>query len=143
MSYEEYLEVLEKIKKSSLNQELLDKLNNEVVNPNINGLLVPKLKELVKFKVQRAINNVKDNSEQMFTDYNYCDYILVNFRKEMMYVDKLINLKQLPDEYKHSLHDMIKKGLNDTYDILLKQARMIDTTGIYEMIINNNRIKWE
>ncbi len=143
MNYEEYLAVIEQIKRTSLNQELIDKLNNELVNPNINGLLVPKIKELIKFKVQKAIHNVKDNSEQMFLDYNVCDYVLVNFRKEMMYVDRLINLKQLPDEYKHSLHEMIKKGLDETYNILLHEAQMIDTTGVYETIINNNRVKWE
>lgn len=142
MSYEEWLIIIDRIKKNNVNLELLNKINNEEINDNISEMLVPKLEELVICKFEKAVNKVKNELENAFNDENYLDYVLVSFRKEINYIMELIKIKQIPADKKVLLTYKIIDGTRLTYDALIKEADMIDPTGIFSMMIKNDRIKW-
>lgn len=68
--------------------------------------------------------------------------MLVNFKKEIDYIIKIINLKQIPEGNKKDLKEAIKIGVEKTYKIIDEEALSIDETGNLNLIINNNKIKW-
>lgn len=142
MNYESWLEAIEKLRQSNVNKELLETLKKEEINQNINEMLVPKLEALVIFKLEKTLTKIKNDLENIFSDLNYLDLVLVNFKKEIMFLIEIAKLKQIPYEIGKTITDKIKESANNTFDILIKEANNIDITGILAITIKNNRIKW-
>lgn len=142
MEYQTWLNIINDLKKGNLNQEKLQKLQEAPINNNINDLLVPKLEELIKTRFEKIIYNITNELGNIFSDYNYLDLILVNLKKDLTYLLAIASLKQIPKEKQEQLKDYLKDKSQQIYDILLNEARNIDYTGIYEITINNNKMKW-
>ncbi len=142
MTYEQWLEIIQKIKNTTTNNDLLVKLQHEEISQSFNELLVPKLEELIYLKFANATNKLKNNIDEIFSDMNILDYYLVVFRQEMKFIMNLIKLKQIPSEDKVLLTYKIVDGTRNVYDILIKEANKSDPSGVLGMIIKNNRINW-
>ena len=80
--------------------------------------------------------------EYIFTDINYLDLSLLNFKKEIKYLLELINLQHIPEDIKQTSINKLKQDTNKVYDILIKEADKYDYTGVASMTIKNNMIKW-
>ena len=89
-----------------------------------------------------AIARIINSLDIVFSDKNYLDLELLNFKKELKFLDELTRLKQIPDEIKIDLFNTLVNESNNVYNILEKEANKIDYTGVYGSIIRNNRIKW-
>ena len=135
MNYEQWLEKIEELKKSNINTEKLNILKNESLNENIFDILEPKLIDLVNTKL---INELP----MMFDDINYLDLLLTEFKKELSYIKELIEIKQISQVSKSELYKSLSEKINSVYDILLKEAKRTDQTGIFEITIKNNKINW-
>lgn len=142
MQYEEWLNILEELKTSSTNIDILKRMQNADVNPNFNNMLVPKLEELIRTKFNYSIEKIIKNLGDIFSDINYLDLTLLNFKKEINYVIELSKLKQIPPEKQIEIQIVLKTETNKVYDILCTEADKIDYTGGTSIIIKNNRIKW-
>lgn len=142
MNYEAYLALFDKIKNSNMNLEALTQLKNSAINNNLLELLEPKYTEVILYIFSRSIKSIINDLTNIFSDVNILDMDLVTFKKEINYIRQLINIDILSKETKDLLFNKIKQETDNTYDILLKEARRIDSTGIYEITIKNNRIKW-
>lgn len=142
MQYEEWLNILEEIKTSSTNIDTLKRMQNADVNPNFNNMLVPKLEDLIRTKFNYSIEKIIKNLGDIFSDINYLDLTLLNFKKEINYVIELSKLKQIPPEKQIEIQIVLKTETNKVYDILCTEADKIDYTGGTSIIIKNNRIKW-
>lgn len=142
MTYEEWLSIIEEISKSSINMTTLEKLKNTEINPNINEMVYPKLVSTIKNRFTNSINKIINSLDIVFSDKNYLDLELLNFKKELKYLEELTKLKQIPDELKIDLYSTLVNESNNVYNILEKEADKIDYTGVYGSIIRNNRIKW-
>ena len=141
MPYEEWLDNLEILKKEN-NNEILERFKNEDINNNIYNMLYPKIILTIKEKFKISINKIISDLELMFNDKNYLDLYLINFKKNIKFILELINLKQIPYDKKEDLKKEIIKGTEDTYNILIKESRKEDPTGMLELTIKNNKIKW-
>ena len=141
MHYNEWLELIERLRNTSSVSDKL-KFINEKENNNIKDLLIPKIYELIKYKFDKATNKIISNINNMYYDVNYLDLNLVIFKKEVLFIYDLIFNNQLTDNDKEKLGNMLKSESNKVYDILLKKSYEFDQTGILKMNINNNRIKW-
>ena len=141
MTYNEWLSCIEELKKSN-NYMILDRLSNEEVNNNINSMLEPKLIELIYYRFKSSVNNIIVNLRDMYSDQYYLDLILLNFRKDIEFIKKIMKLKQISDKEYVRLNDDLKKELDESYKILEEEAVYVDDTGNLLMIIRNNRIKW-
>ena len=100
------------------------------------------IKNLIRTKFNNSINKIIKNLGEIFSDVNYLDLTLLNFKKEINYVIELSKLKQLPPEKQIELQIILKTETNKVYDILCTEADKIDYTGSTSIIIRNNRIKW-
>ena len=142
MTYEEWLNTIEELKHPNLSIDNLNKIKNTSLNENINPLLIPKIENLVKERLNNSINKIILNLSEIFNDINYLDLTLLNFKKEINYILEIISIKQLPEEKQKELKDMIKDESNNVIEILNKEAQKLDYTGALSSIINNYRIKW-
>lgn len=142
MTYEEWLSSIEEINKTSINMTVLEKMKNAEINMNINEMLYPKLVSAIRNRFTNSINKIINSLDIVFSDKNYLDLELLNFKKELKFLDELTRLKQIPDEIKIDLFNTLVNESNNVYNILEKEANKIDYTGVYGSIIRNNRIKW-
>ena len=96
MTYEEWLETIEKLNNTNTNQEILNKLKNEPFNSNLDQLLTPKLEKLIEDRYDLSVNKIVKELEFIFTDVNYLDLALINFKKEINYLLELVRIQQIP-----------------------------------------------
>ncbi len=141
MSYEEWLNNLEQLANKN-DYNILKELQNAEYNPNLEDLLTPKLEELFTTKLTKSINAIVNSLEIIYKDQNELDMCMIEFRKNIEFIYKLVKIKQLPLDKQNKLIDRLKIETDKTYEILENQAVRLDNIGIYQMIIRNNRIKW-
>lgn len=142
MTYEEWLSTIEQLNTTNTNQDLLNKLKQEPVNNNLSSRIVPKLVTLINNRFELSVNKIIKELEYIFTDINYLDLSLLNFKKEIKYLLELINLQHIPEDIKQTSINKLKQDTNKVYDILIKEADKYDYTGVASMTIKNNMIKW-
>ena len=142
MTYEEWLSTIEQLNTTNTNQDLLNKLKQEPVNNNLSSMIVPKLVKLINNRFELSVNKIIKELEYIFTDINYLDLSLLNFKKEIKYLLELINLQHIPEDIKQASINKLKQDTNKVYDILIKEADKYDYTGVASMTIKNNMIKW-
>ena len=142
MTYEEWLSTIEQLNTTNTNQDLLNKLKQEPVNNNLSSMIVPKLVTLINNRFELSVNKIIKELEYIFTDINYLDLSLLNFKKEIKYLLELINLQHIPEDIKQTSINKLKQDTNKVYDILIKEADKSDYTGVASMTIKNNMIKW-
>lgn len=142
MTYEEWLKNIEELKSTNINIEKLNLLKNTELNTNLIPILEPKLTSLVISKFEKSIEKVIQELPNMFSDVNYLDLTLIDFKKEINFIKEIINLKQITQEEQFKLKEKLKTEVENVYDILIREANRSDQTGIYAITINNNKIKW-
>lgn len=141
MRYEEWIDLLKEIEKSN-KEEILKKMLEAEYNENIHEMLEPKIADMIANKFQNAINKIVNHLDEIFYDVNNLDIYLVNYRKDVNYIERLINVKQLSSEKQQELKKMLREETKNVYDILVREANREDPTGLYALTIKNNQIKW-
>lgn len=142
MTYEEWLSTIEKLTSTNINQEILNKLKQEPVNTNLQDRILPKLLRLIQNRFDLSVNKIINELEFLFSDVNYLDLSLLNYKKEMNYLLELIKINQIPQDIQLERINKLKEDTNKVYDILIKEADKYDYTGVFSMTIKNNMIKW-
>ena len=142
MTYEEWLKNIEELKQTNINIEKLNILKEAPINENLFQMIENKLLELVKIKFEKSITKLIKELPTIFSDVNYLDLALIDFKKEIKFLIEIIYLKQISPPEQIALLNMIKEQTENAYNILLKEANQTDQTGIFAITINNNRIKW-
>jgi hypothetical protein len=141
MSYEEWLNKIEALSNKN-DYNILKELETAPYNANLEELLTPKLSDLVTKKLTKSINSIVKSLELIYKDPNELDICMIEFKKNIQFIYKLINIKQLKPEKQQEMRANLKTETDKTYDILEKEAVKIDNLGIFQMVIRNNRIKW-
>ncbi len=141
MSYEEWLNRIEALSNKN-DYNILKELETVPYNANLEELLTPKLSDLVTKKLTKSINSIVKSLELIYKDPNELDICMIEFKKNIQFIYKLINIKQLKPEKQKEMRANLKIETDKTYDILEKEAVKIDNLGIFQMVIRNNRIKW-
>jgi hypothetical protein len=142
MTYEEWLNIIESLKNTNTNQEILKRLQNEPQNTNISDILRPKLEKLITDRFELSVNKIVKEIEFIFSDVNYLDLALLNFKKEINYLLELIRIQQVPIDIQVNKTKEIKEDTKKVYEILIKEADKYDYTGVFSLTIKNNMIKW-
>lgn len=142
MDYESWLNILDKLKNGYIDNNLLKEMQESEINNNINGMLILKIDALIRERFEISISKVTKNLTEIFTDINYLDLTLVNFKKEVKFLIAMSKLKQLPTEKQQELINKIKEGTEQVYTILVNESVNIDPKGIYAQTIINNKVKW-
>lgn len=139
MKYEDWIENLKKLDKSN-NEEILKQFEMEPINESIKHNISEKIIETLTNRNTYSINKIINNLEFLFDDINELDLMLINFKKEVNFTMRLASLKQIEEQ--ELIYENIKKEINEVYNILVKNADIIDRNGTISNIIINNKIKW-
>lgn len=142
MTYEEWLSTIDSLRNTNTNQELLKKLKNEPYNANLSTLLEPKLLALFSDRFDLSVNKIIKELDIIFSDNNYLDLAMLNFKKEIEYLLQLVRINQIPIQKQVEETVKIEDDVKQIYEALLKKADSFDYTGISSLTIKNNMIKW-
>ncbi len=141
MTYEEYLNILDNLKLNS-NFEEKEKLFNSNLNPELRSMIEPKVVELIKQKYISIVNKIASSISEMFSDQYILDHQLVIFKKEVLFIYELTKLKELSDNSKNDLQQMIEEETDKIYNVFITKANQIDMSGSLALTVKNNMIKW-
>ena len=142
MNYNDIITCINNLSNKQSNILYLEQLEQMEISPSIIEMVIPKLINLIKIRANNLVQNIINELDSMFKDINILDYQLVKMKKEINFINRLISLKHIPTNMQSSLKDTLKEDINNLYNILKKEANIIDYTGYYELIIKNNEYKW-
>ena len=80
--------------------------------------------------------------DEMFEDENMLDLYMVNFKKEILFINDLCHINVIPADTKTAYMIKLKSETDKVYDIIERESLESDYTGYLEQLIKRNRIKW-
>jgi ATP-dependent RNA circularization protein (DNA/RNA ligase family) len=141
MVYEEYLNLLDELKTSS-SEALRDKIINSNLSENLRSMAEPKVIDTIKIKYGNTINRIIREMDNMFRDNYVFEQQLINFKKEVLFIYSLTDIKELSDESRESFKKTIKEETEKIYNILEQKANELDISGNLALSVRNSKIIW-
>lgn len=141
MSYEDWLDNIDKLKSNVCNLEIIEKLQNEDINENINYLLKDKLDELVDITFANSIQKIIRNIEFLFEDQYELELTLINFKKKINAIMSIASLKQFGND-SELIKENIRRETDRVFKLLEKESLMFDDIGGLLVVIRKNEINW-
>lgn len=139
MTYYELMDILETIRISPRNSEYINKLNNTTllvyndIEPNIKGFI----EKIMIYRLSNELNNLLNRIYSI--DYDNLSLELVEFRREVIYLEELSKIKIIKDNTKKKLINSLFKLSNQFCDELYKNVSYIDTDGRYKELVDSYR----
>ncbi len=139
MTYYELMDILETIRISPRNSEYINKLNNTTllvyndIEPNIKGFI----EKIMIYRLSNELNNLLNRIYSI--DYDNLSLELVEFQREVIYLEELSKIKIIKDNTKKELINSLFKLSNQFCDELYKNVSYIDTDGRYKELVDSYR----
>ena len=139
MTYYELMDILETIRISPRNSEYINKLNSTTllvyndIEPNIKGFI----EKIMIYRLSNELNNLLNRIYSI--DYDNLSLELVEFQREVIYLEELSKIKIIKDNTKKKLINSLFKLSNQFCDELYKNVSYIDTDGRYKELVDSYR----
>ena len=139
MTYYELMDILETIRISPRNSEYINKLNNTTllvyndIEPNIKGFI----EKIMIYRLSNELNNLLNRIYSI--DYDNLSLDLVEFQREVVYLEELSKIKIIKDNTKKELINSLFKLSNQFCDELYKNVSYIETDGRYKELVDSYR----
>lgn len=139
MTYYELMNTLESIRISPRNLEYINKLNSTTllvyndIEPNIKGFI----EKIMIYRLSNELNNLLNRIYSI--DYDNLSLELVEFQREVIYLEELSKIKIIKDNTKKELINSLFKLSNQFCDELYKNVSYIDTDGRYKELVDSYR----
>lgn len=139
MTYYELMDILETIRISPRNSEYINKLNNTTllvyndIEPNIKGFI----EKIMIYRLSNELNNLLNRIYSI--DYDNLSLELVEFQREVIYLEELSKIKIIKDNTKKELINSLFKLSSQFCDELYKNVSYIDTDGRYKELVDSYR----
>ena len=139
MTYYELMNTLESIRISPRNSEYINKLNSTTllvyndIEPNIKGFI----EKIMIYRLSNELNNLLNRIYSI--DYDNLSLDLVEFQREVVYLEELSKIKIIKDNTKKELINSLFKLSNQFCDELYKNVSYIDTDGRYKELVDSYR----
>ncbi len=139
MTYYELMNTLESIRISPRNSEYINKLNSTTllvyndIEPNIKGFI----EKIMIYRLSNELNNLLNRIYSI--DYDNLSLELVEFQREVIYLEELSKIKIIKDNTKKKLINSLFKLSNQFCDELYKNVSYIDTDGRYKELVDSYR----
>ena len=139
MTYYELTSILENIRLSARNSEYISKLNNATLLV-YNDIELNIKKYIEKIFVYRLSNELNDLLNRIYSiNYDELCLELVEFQKEITYLEELSKIKIIKDNTQKELINSLFDLSNQFCDELYKNVSYIDTDGKYKELIDGYR----
>ena len=139
MTYYELMDILETIRISPRNSEYINKLNSTTllvyndIEPNIKGFI----EKIMIYRLSNELNNLLNRIYSI--DYDNLSLDLVEFQREVVYLEGLSKIKIIKDNTKKELINSLFKLSSLFCDELYKNVSYIDTDGRYKELVDSYR----
>lgn len=139
MTYYELMDILETIRISPRNSEYINKLNSTTllvyndIEPNIKGFI----EKIMIYRLSNELNNLLNRIYSI--DYDNLSLDLVEFQREVNYLEVLSKIKIIKDNTKKELINSLFKLSSQFCDELYKNVSYIDTDGRYKELVDSYR----
>lgn len=139
MTYYELMNTLESIRISPRNSEYINKLNSTTllvyndIEPNIKGFI----EKIMIYRLSNELNNLLNRIYSI--DYDNLSLELVEFQREVIYLEELSKIKIIKDNTKKELINSLFKLSSQFCDELYKNVSYIDTDGRYKELVDSYR----
>ena len=139
MTYYELMDILETIRISPRNSEYINKLNSTTllvyndIEPNIKGFI----EKIMIYRLSNELNNLLNRIYSV--DYDNLSLELVEFQREVIYLEELSKIKIIKDNTKKELINSLFKLSSQFCDELYKNVSYIDTDGRYKELVDSYR----
>ena len=139
MTYYELMDILETIRISPRNSEYINKLNSTTllvyndIEPNIKGFI----EKIMIYRLSNELNNLLNRIYSI--DYDNLSLELVEFQREVIYLEELSKIKIIKDNTKKKLINSLFKLSSQFCDELYKNVSYIDTDGRYKELVDSYR----
>ena len=139
MTYYELMNTLESIRISPRNSEYINKLNSTTllvyndIEPNIKGFI----EKIMIYRLSNELNNLLNRIYSI--DYDNLSLELVEFQREVVYLEGLSKIKIIKDNTKKELINSLFKLSSQFCDELYKNVSYIDTDGRYKELVDSYR----
>lgn len=139
MTYYELMNTLESIRISPRNSEYINKLNSTTllvyndIEPNIKRFI----EKIMIYRLSNELNNLLNRIYSI--DYDNLSLELVEFQREVIYLEELSKIKIIKDNTKKELINSLFKLSNQFCDELYKNVSYIDTDGRYKELVDSYR----
>lgn len=139
MTYYELMNTLESIRISPRNSEYINKLNSTTllvyndIEPNIKGFI----EKIMIYRLSNELNNLLNRIYSI--DYDNLSLDLVEFQREVIYLEELSKIKIIKDNTKKELINSLFKLSSQFCDELYKNVSYIDTDGRYKELVDSYR----
>lgn len=139
MTYYELMNTLESIRISPRNSEYINKLNSTTllvyndIEPNIKVFI----EKIMIYRLSNELNNLLNRIYSI--DYDNLSLELVEFQREVIYLEELSKIKIIKDNTKKELINSLFKLSNQFCDELYKNVSYIDTDGRYKELVDSYR----
>lgn len=133
------MDILETIRISPRNSEYINKLNSTTllvyndIEPNIKGFI----EKIMIYRLSNELNNLLNRIYSI--DYDNLSLDLVEFQREVVYLEELSKIKIIKDNTKKELINSLFKLSNQFCDELYKNVSYIDTDGRYKELVDSYR----
>lgn len=140
MTYYELMDILETIRISPRNSKYINKLNNTTllvyndIEPNIKGFI----EKIMIYRLSNELNKLLNRIYSI--DYDNLSLDLVEFQREVNYLEGLSKIKIIKDNTKKELiNNSLFKLSSQFCDELYKNVSYIDTDGRYKELVDSYR----
>lgn len=141
-TYNEYINALEYLKKSSRNPRNVDIINQSTleVDDTLRYRLANNIMDLIVFRLNKAVKTINDEFEYGLVKEDSLVINLFEVNREINYLLKYAKLDIFNDDIKTKINDFIIENANKIQDKLLDITKDYDDIGLFYMIVKNNPV---
>ena len=140
-TYFEWCELLDYLKNSSVDNEVLEAIDNGFIESGTYERLFKRISEIIEYRIKKSSEKF-DSIVKKSSDINIISPALNNLKREFIFLIKIAKSKSILNvskEYSDKLIDFIKNTSNSMHESLEKSS-VSDRTGMLKKIIVNVKI---
>lgn len=142
MTYFEWVEILENLKISPRDDNLINNLYSQKIDlvGNILYRFIVHVNDTVRTRLKNSLDSILLKMNTLYNDINSLSLEVINIKKELMFCKKLMNLPVIPEENRNKFMETLQNFANEINEALEVSVTGLDTTGEAIMMIKNSKI---
>ena len=142
MTYFEWIEILENLKTSPRDENLINNLYNQKIDliGNILYRFIVHVNDTVRTRLKTSLDGILLKMNTIYNDTNALSLEVINIKKELLFCKKIMNLPVIPEENRNKFMQTLQNFANEINEVLENSVTGLDSTGEAIMMIKNSKV---
>jgi hypothetical protein len=142
MTYFEWVEILENLKTSPRDDNLITNLYSQKIDlvGNILYRFIIHVNDTVRTRLKNSLDSILLKMNTIYQDTNALSLEVINIKKELLFCKKLMTLPVIPEENRNKFMETLQNFANEINEALEISVTGLDNTGASVMMIKNSKI---